>query len=499
LSVMEYLRILRRYWPVVVVATLIGAASGYAWSYFSTPEYQSTATLFVATQNGTSVAEAYQNNLFSQERVISYARLATSEQVAARAVDQLKAPISAGELRSKITALPLEKTVMLTIGVTDPDPAQAQAYAGAVSDQLVNLIGELETSRRGGTPAAGAVVVDDADYPTKAAGMSWPIKTAIGAVAGLVIGFLLAILAGVLDKRLRGREPIEEATESTLLGSLPADPMRRSADFVDLEGNGIYAEWLRELRNNLRFAGATDGTPPKVIAVTSPSKEEGRTSVAIDLALVLAEAGRSVVLVDGDLYAPHVADALPLDGAARDRADRVGISTVLSGEHQLAEGVLSGVQVGENVIAVLPAGPVPPRPGQLWAQDRAGAVIAELGRNFDYVIVDTPPVNEYSDAANIAALGDGAILLARIRSTRATTLKRALTALRGARVNVIGTVATFDPVSSAARRRHGKPRGAGENGNRPADRDDDAPTTRVDTPQLVKPSAQTAPGSGEGH
>ena len=115
MSVIEYLRILRKYWLIIVVAALIGAGAGYAVSYFKTPQYQSTATLFAATQNGTSVAEAYQNNMFSQERVISYASLATSEQVAARAIDQLKAPISAEELRAKVTAVPLPKTVMFTV------------------------------------------------------------------------------------------------------------------------------------------------------------------------------------------------------------------------------------------------------------------------------------------------------------------------------------------------------------------------------------------------
>ena len=496
MSVMQYLRILRRYWPIVIVATLIGAGAGFATSYFSTPQYQSTATLFVATQNGTSVAEAYQNNLFSQERAISYASLATSEQVATRAVDQLKATISADDLKAKITATPLPKTVLLTIAVKDADPTQAQAYAGAVSDQLVNLVSELETSRRGGTPAAGAVVVDEADYPITPIGLSWPLKTGIGAVAGLVIGFLLAILAGVVDKRLRGREPIEEATGALLLGNLPADAARRTSAFVDLSGSGLYAEMLRELRNNLRFSSTPNSKPPKVIAVTSASEGEGRTTVAIDLALVLAEAGRAVILVDGDLNAPGVAAALPLDEPTRDRAERSGVSTVLAGEHRLDEGVIADVTLGDNTIAVLPAGPPPPRPGQLWALDRAAVVFAELARNFDYVIVDTPPLGDYSDGANIAALGDGAILLAKIRSTRTTALRRALQALRGANVHLIGTVATFDPVNRLTRRRHGRARSHGEPAQPPKD---EKPTAGDDSRQLATPSLSSARGTDESH
>ena len=110
-----------------------------------------------------------------------------------------------------------------------------------------------------------------------------------------------------------------------------------------------------------------------------------------------------------------------------------------------------------------------------------------MERNFDYVIIDTPPLNEYSDGANIASLGDGAILLARIRSTKATALRRALRGLAAANVHLIGTVATFDPVSAAVRRKHGKPRGT-DGGSAEVD---DTPTTRVENPQLVrsKPTA----------
>ncbi|MDF2829621.1 MAG: ywqD, partial [Mycobacterium sp.] len=83
LAIGDYLRAFRRFWWLVLVAVLVGAGVGYATTLFSTPEYQSTARLFVTTQSGTSVGDAYQNNLFSQERVVSYAGLATSEQVAA--------------------------------------------------------------------------------------------------------------------------------------------------------------------------------------------------------------------------------------------------------------------------------------------------------------------------------------------------------------------------------------------------------------------------------
>lgn len=450
----------------MLVLTAVGAGIGYATSLFYTPQYESTARLFVTTQSGTSVGDAYQNNLFSQERVVSYAGLATSQQVAARAVDQLKAPLTADELRSKITATPLPKTVLLDITARDTDPAAAQTYANAVADQLVQVASELETSRRGGTPAAGAVLLDDANYPTEAAGLSLLTRIALGAVGGLALGLTLAVLAGVLDPRMRRRERVEAVTGSFALGSLVADG-RREGELVELEVGGIAVERLRELRTNLQFAKTTDGRRPHVIAVTSPSRADGRSTTAADLAATFAETGRSVVLVDGDLLNPSLAERLPLSDDERARSSARGLSTVLAGHHDLAEALIDNVD--DSSWAFLPAGPVPSVRRQLWAEDAAVGVLDVLRRNFDYVIIDTPPLTSCNDGAVAAAVGDGAIVLARIAHTKTAALRRALEILQTAHAEVIGAVVTCEPGHRGELSRHRKQVGkAPNNGGREA-------------------------------
>ncbi len=446
LDIRDYLVILRRYWWIIVVLTAIGAAVGYATTLILTPKYQSTARLFVTTQSGTSVGEAYQNNMFSQERVVSYAGLAESEQVAARAVDQLKGQISVDELRKKVTAKAVDKTVLLDVSVRDADPQSAQTYANAVADQLVQLVSELETSRRGGTPAAGAVVVDDADYPTSPIGLSTLTKALLGAAAGLLAGIILAVLVGLLDRRLRARDGVERVTGSSVLGVLPAEPDRAKAGVVDLAADGLVAERLRELRTNLRFVvpPGADG-PPRVIAMTSPANGDGRTTTAADLAAALAESGRSVVVVDGDLRKPGLADRMALDDAAHRGAAERGLATVLVGEHTLDEALLPNVDAGGRSIALLPAGPVPTRVGELWAADRAPEVLEALRARFDYVIIDTPPLRSFTDGAMVASLVDGAIVLARIRHTSTAALRAGLQALQRANATLIGTVVTGEP------------------------------------------------------
>src|SRR6185369_4416273 len=154
-----------------------------------------------------------------------------------------------------------------------------------------------------------------------------------------------------------------------------------------------------------------------------------------------------------------IADRLPLDDETRARAIRTGLSTVLVGEDDVSSAVISHVDVGEYSITVLPAGPLPPRPGELWATDRATQLLEYLAGAFDYVVVDTPPLGDYTDGAIVGALGDGAILLARIGGTTDRSLRRAVQVLQSAHVALLGTVVTFEPVNRVALRAHARQRG----------------------------------------
>jgi len=435
LAVGDYVRIFRRLWWLIVVGAVIGAATGGVLYLFHKTEYKSTARLFVTTQSGTAVADAYQNNLFSQERVFSYAGLATSTQVAARAVDQLKSPITADELRAKITAVPVPQTVLLDITATDSDAATAQLYANAIADQLVNLATELETSRRGGESAAGAILVDDASFGTPVKSMSLITRILLGAGGGLLVGIVLAAIAGVSDTRVRRRERVEDVTGSALIGALAQNKGREGV--IDLNAGGDAVERLRELRTNIQFARNGDGQPPHVIAVTSPSAQDGRSTTAADLAAVFAEAGHSVLLVDGDLVKPSLPDVLGLTDEEYARTAARGLTTLLIRQSTLAE---STIRVGG--FRLLPAGPLASNRRQLWGDDAVAQVIDELRAQFDYVIIDTPPLIKYADGTVPAALGDGAVLLGRIGHTKAGALRKGLAILSTAHVELIGVVAT---------------------------------------------------------
>lgn len=168
-----------------------------------------------------------------------------------------------------------------------------------------------------------------------------------------------------------------------------------------------------------------------------------------------------------------------------------GLSTTIAGETTVVDAIISDVPVGHHRVSFLPTGPIPSRPGELWASDRATDLLDELGDSFDYVVVDTPPLEQYNDGALVAALSDGALLLARIRRTTSAKLRRGVQTLYAANAILIGTVATFEP-GQRRRLNTGNPAPSKAAASKsPAAGEGDAPTEG-----LVGTSKSAAPGHG---
>jgi receptor protein-tyrosine kinase len=189
------------------------------------------------------------------------------------------------------------------------------------------------------------------------------------------------------------------------------------------------------MRTNLQFLSVDD--PPRVIVVTSSAPSEGKSTTAINLALSLAEAENSVVLVDGDLRRPTVSKYLDLVSA-------VGFSTVLSGAVPLSD-VLQDTKFPR--LTVLAAGATPPNPSELLGSHAAKRTLEELRSRFDFVIVDSPPLLAVTDAAVLATNADGALVMTRFGETKHEQLAHAVRSLRDAGANVLGAVFTLVPTS----------------------------------------------------
>ena len=342
--------------------------------------------------------------------------------------------MSADELASKVTATSAPDTVLIDLAVKDASPELAREIANTLSSEFVALAKELETPENGGTPPARVVVEQQAQQPTVPVSPKTSRNLALGAVAGLVVGIALALIRDRLDNTVKDRRTVEEIAGSAMVGTIPFDKdveVNHAIAFSD--GSSVSAEAFRELRTNLQFLEVDH--PPRVIVVTSSLPSEGKTTTAVNIALVLAEAGKSVCLMEGDLRKPRVSKYLGLLGS-------VGVSSVLSGQATL-DDVLQPTEF--DGLTVLASGPIPPNPSELLGTDTAKHVLEELRARYDYVIIDASPLLPVTDAAVLAAMSDGALVIARHGSTKCDQLARAVGNLQSVGAHVLGTVITMTP------------------------------------------------------
>ncbi len=201
------------------------------------------------------------------------------------------------------------------------------------------------------------------------------------------------------------------------------------ADLVTVTNPRLpVAEAYRTLRTNLEFASLE--RPLRTLLVTSPGPEEDKSVVLANLAVVIAQAGKRVILVDGDLRRPRQHELFGL-------SNTVGLSTVLRGEASVALPLADGGVAG---LSVLPSGPLPPNPAELLASRRMSELIATLSDQADMVLFDAPPVVAVTDAAILAGQVDGVLLVIHARQTKREHAQRAKDLLEKVHARLLGAV-----------------------------------------------------------
>lgn len=434
LKLQDFARLLRARWLIVCATLAASVMVAIVVTVMTTPLYQASTRLFVSTESGSSLAEAYQGNRFSQERVKSYAELIKGQTVAQRTIDKLGLDMSAAALQEKVKANAKLDTVLINVSVLDESPVRARDIANTLSDEFVVMVRELETPEPGATPDARVVVEQRASIPDHPVTPDTTRNIGLGIVLGIALGIGIAVLRDMLDNTVKDRRTLEEITSTGVVGNIPLDKERRKNPAISFDGDrSAISEAFRKLRTNLQFLAVDN--PPRAIVITSSVPAEGKSTTAINIALALAEAEHNVVIVDGDLRRPSLHKYLDLVGT-------VGFSTVLSGGTSLSEALQKTRFPG---LTALTSGAIPPNPSELLGSQAAKKLLAELRAEFDYVIVDSTPLLAVTDAAILAAAADGVLMMARFGKTKRDELAHAVGSVEGVGASMLGTVFTMLP------------------------------------------------------
>ena len=271
--------------------------------------------------------------------------------------------------------------------------------------------------------------IDVVDYAVTPASPTLQPKSTIvltAAFVALIAGILIAFLLESLDTGLRSIAEIEAVTE---LPSLAIVPRARRPTVEQLAGMSTverninvltqpksqFTEAFRSLRTALLLA-TTNGREPKYILITSATPSEGKTTAATNLATVLAQSGSPVLLMDADLRRPNIHHRFGL-------AAKLGLSTILSGSSTLDNSIQRVKEVPN--LDILASGPVPPFPTEMLASETMTNLLAEAGRRYSYVIIDSPPILSVTDGVILARQTDACLLVVRHGKSSKHVVRRA--------------------------------------------------------------------------
>jgi capsular exopolysaccharide synthesis family protein len=396
--------------------------------------YAADVTFFFTTPNA-QAADLYPASMFSQARLKSYAALLTSDRIIVPLAGTPGLGLSRDDLVKQITSQTVADTVMLVVSVQDRSRQRALHAVTALTPLFEKVVGTLENAGDTSKPTVRVEVVAGPELEPDPVSPKIVNNLSLAGLAGLMVGAALAVAREVSDSSLRTAEALQALIGAPVLARVPVDAgaPSRSGPFVS-DPQSPRAEALRRLRINLQYADPD--RPVQVVAVTSAVAAEGRSATACSLALLFAESGGRVLIVDAELRHPRLATFLG-------RENEAGLSTVLTGAITL-DDVLQPWGAG---LWLLASGQTPPNPSELLSSHRMADLVEELRSRFDIVIFDCPPLLPVTDAAVIAARSDGALFVARAGRTKSAQVTGAVRALHAVNARIVGGVLNMAPAA----------------------------------------------------
>lgn len=417
----ELLGVIRQRWRLILVCVGLAVVAAIAVTLTTTPVYEARARIYLSAEQTSGKSEGGVFVLTAED-LDTYVSILDTPAV----LDPLREELGLEPGHPiTVSAETSGTTSILNITARAADGEEAAAVANEVGPQLGKVAGEFSTLLKSSGQEVVSTPIQPASAPSRPVSPDPVRNIGLGLLAGLVLGLGLAFVRHALDTKVRGEEDIRPHSPAPMLAGLPLERSSKSLVSVEDDPHGRHAEAIRRLRTNLMFVDVTTGRHSFV--VTSAMPGEGKTTTAVNLALAMADSGRRTLLVDADLRNPSVAKALGMEGS-------VGLTTVLLGDAQVHDVIQTWGTAGMDV---LPAGQVPPNPSELLGSAPMEALLTSLVDEYDFVLIDSPPVVPVIDAVVIERLTGGLLMVVGVDRTRKKDLVAALRQLDtvGARVS----------------------------------------------------------------
>lgn len=492
----EYLRILKRRKWIVILTTLVTAAVVGLGSYMQEPTYSAATTVRVAQASSGSVDVA--DYMYAERLMNTYVQILKSRPLLEEIIRRLALAISPWDLANQIRVEILGDTELLRITVADHNPARAKAIAdvlaallieqnrslylggarsareileeqlsvvadslaqdraalqallnnttagqeqidalstriGLESEIYANLLSQYEQARLTEASLANSItVVEPAVLPGVPSGPRTKRNLVLGTLVGLVAGTGLAFLLENLDPTLHSLGDLEAAAGVSVLGSIHRFAIPRGSPqgvvLVNGDRPSQTGEAFRILGNNI-LALASDMSL-RTLLITSAEQGAGKSTVLVNLAAAMAQAGHKVAAVDGDFRNSCLHRVFEL-------SNEMGLSDVLSDLRRMNRALQETSIEG---VSVLTSGPLPPNPSEPPPLSKLPKVLGNLARKADLVLLDSPPILAIADAATMASMVDGVLLVAAKDQATGRRVQRALQQMARVGAKPLGVV-----------------------------------------------------------
>ena len=488
-NIKEYFYLLWSWVWLIISAGVIAGAVAYLVSIHTTPIYQSSTRLLVSDPPALSNVN-YGGMVSSQNMTGTYAQMMVDDPVLQGVIDQLKLHTTTLELNKSITVDIVPNTQLLVVSVRDPNPARAANIANAIASVFTNRIIQLQSQRYAASldglqkqitdmdqqiaatnttivattdqatllelqarltqyrsiyaslvtnyeqvrlaeeqTSTSVVVSQPAAVPTIPVSPTTTSNSILAALAGMVLGAGAVLMVDTLDDTVKNPDEIHRKFNLPILGMIARHEQINEKPIVLTEPRSPTAEAFRSLRTNITFASVD--APLRRIMITSPTPQDGKTTISANLAVVLAQGEKKVILLDADLRRPYIHHKFGL-------FNRFGLTTLFVNSLNGFESVIQFNSASS--LGLITSGPLPPNPAELLTSQKMSRILDQLNQVFDVILIDTPPLLSVTDASALAPAMDGVILVVKPGVTKLSALQQSLEQLRAVGAHVLGVV-----------------------------------------------------------
>lgn len=449
--------LLSKIWFIIVCTVVIGAASFLTSEFIMPPKYESYTTMYVKNNNSVSAEQAEQNNNVdlndlnaSKSLVSTYIAVLKSNRVMNEVGDRLLDSFEESNLKEVFTIkggkIDTDEIMacysMSAVDETEVMKITANTVSPEISAEMCRIIGDIAPEFLIRVVGAGSVEIVDEAYPDDSPiSPNVPLITLIGLIIGFSLSVFIVLLVDFFDDTIKESEMLSKKFNKAILGEVDSMSNEKSRGkkkkiysnsgrFLLTEKGipFIVIESYKSIRTNIIFSLGT--SEKKVIAVSSSNPSEGKSTTATNIAIAFAQTDSTVLLIDADMRKPVQHKTF------RVKNDE-GLSTLIIGKSTIDKSIKSNVINGLNL---LPSGPMPPNPSELLASDQFKNLLEKLSKDYDYVIIDTPPVNVVSDAMVMKDSINGILLVLKYGYTTYTDVSNCMKQIDLADASLFGFI-----------------------------------------------------------